>query len=60
MRTVRPTLFACFVKFAGEINVDDPAADREIAGHFDLFQPVVAVIGQPDDQLFGFEFVARL
>ena len=40
-------------KFAGEIDVDDAAADGEIAGDFHRFQPVVAVLGEPDDELFG-------
>ncbi len=36
---------------AGEIDIDDPAAHGKIAGHFDLIQPVVAMLGEPDDQL---------
>ena len=46
-------------EIAGEIDVDDPAAHGEIARHFDLVETVVAVIGEPDDQLFRFEVVAR-
>jgi len=45
-------LLAIHVEFAGEIDIDDPAAHREIAWYLDLLQAVIAVLGQPDDQLF--------
>ena len=35
-----------------------PPAHREIAGPFDLVEPVVAVVGQPDDELLGFDLIA--
>jgi hypothetical protein len=43
---------------AGEIDVDDPAAHGEVAGHFDLIEAVVAMLGKPDDQFFRLERLA--
>ena len=49
---------ADLVVVAGQVDVDDPAADCEVAGDFDLVEPVVPVLGEPDDQLLGLQLVA--
>ena len=49
----------CFV-LARQIDVDDPAANGKITRHFDLFETVVAVLGEPDDQFLRLQFLARL
>ena len=46
--------------FAGEVDVDDPAAHGEVAGHLHLLQPVVAVIAEPDDQLLRLQVLPGL
>ena len=53
-------LVAGFREFAGEVDVDDPAAHGEIAGDFDLIEPVVAMLGEPDDQLLRLPRSGRL
>ena len=53
-------LLAGLFKIARQIDIDDSAAHGEIAGDFDLIQPVVAMLGEPDDQLLRLELLARL
>ena len=53
-------LVAGDVVVAGQVDVDDAAADGEVAGDFDLFEAVVAVLAEPDDQLLRLQLVARL
>src|SRR2546421_99965 len=51
-------LIARFFVLAGEIDIDNSAAHGKIAWDFDLIESVVAVLGEPDDELFGFEGLA--
>ncbi len=44
----------------GEVDIDDPAADGEVARHFHLLEPVVPVLGEPDDQLLRLQVCRRL
>ena len=48
------------LKIAGKIDVDDAAANRKIARHFHLIQPVVPMLGKPDDQLLRLHLRAAL
>ncbi len=54
----QPDLVAAVL--AGQVDVDDPPADGEVAGHLDLLQAVVAVLAQPDDQLLRLQVLPGL
>ena len=50
-------LIAGFLEFAGQVDVNNPASHREITRHFHLIEPVIAMIGKPDDEFFRLEFL---
>ena len=51
-------LIAGFFLLTRQINIDDPAANREISGHFHLIKPVIAMLRKPDDQLLRLQRLA--
>ncbi len=53
-------MFAGLGEDSGEIDIDDPAADGEVAGNLHLIESAVSMLGKPDDQFLRLKLLARL